>query len=53
MPDVLPHRLPDVAEPLYDGLEATIVLHRKLEVMVLVEEQQAFITCLFTGTEEA
>ena len=40
--DVLPH-VPDVPKPLHNGLEATIVFHRKFEVMVLVKDLEPFI----------
>ena len=52
LPDVLPVRLSNAPKPLYNGLEASTLLHRKLELMVLVEDSEPFIPNLFANTEE-
>ena len=52
VPDILPYRLPNVPKPLHNGLEASIVLQRNLEIMVLIGYLEPSGPNMF-ATEEA
>ena len=52
MADILPILVPNFPKPFRDGSEATVIFHRKIEVMVLVKNWEPFISRHFTDTKE-